>query len=214
MFEDDYKSEMDELHTSEALISDTLAKMQAEQQRLYGDKPGAALYENENVVAMQAEENVIAMPRPRWSTRRRLLSFGLPAAACLLLAIVGAMVLPRLIGLSSPDDTPAYSIQTVDASTSIESGLQFGSIGQHQESITTSLKRAECPSAFLPAGLLDSPPVAFDGQSVYVGYDAQQQTYYAAYRASSSDVNWTLLRSTMLDEDGFMEALQNYFEVE
>ncbi|MCL2137792.1 MAG: hypothetical protein FWH40_09830 [Coriobacteriia bacterium] len=210
MFEKEYKSEMDELHASEGLISDTLAKMQAEQQRLQVDKPGAALYENENVVAL---------PRSRRVTRRRLLSISLPAAACLVLALVGALVLPRLIGMPEQgnfhsDEPSAYTFQTVDASASLNSGLQFSSTGQHPESIISSLKRAECPLAFLPAGLLDAPPSAFGDQAVYLGYDPQQQTYYAAYRASSSDINWTLLQSAMLDEDGFMKALQYYFAEE
>lgn len=151
-----------------------------------------------------------ATTRARKRRRSRILWIGLPAAACLVLALVGVSVVPQLISVPSQSSEPGYEFQLVEANTSLSSGLQFGSIDGQGAGVESNLKQAECIESLLPEGILSASPVMFGEHSVYLGYDEEQATYYAAYQKDAKSDVWTVLQSTSLDEDGFVAALEDY----
>lgn len=208
MFEDEYRREMGDLHASEPLIADTVAKMQAERQRPQAqqppDVPDKARGRGDRAAA-------VAVPRPEKARKPLFVRVGLPIAACVALVLVGVLALPHIAGAPGQGDKPQYEFQPVQGNTALMGGLQFGAIDQQPDGATTGLRRAECPESFLPEGILEAAPVTFDGYAVYLGLDQQQGAYYAAYRQDSSGGTWTVLRSDSLDGDGFIKALEDYF---
>jgi hypothetical protein len=142
---------------------------------------------------------------------RNLVKISLPAETCMILAVFGVTLFLHYAGIPGQDNPQAYVFQLVEADTSIGGGLQFGNIAQQPGGVESDLKRADCSEAFLPEGILLGTPVPLGGYSVYLGFDKQQATYYAAYRKGDTGDTWVLLRSTVLDETGFVKALKDYF---
>jgi len=215
MFEDAYKDEMSGVHASEALIDDTLKKMQAEQSRLQAEQSGfqgqydAGAPDGLRMIHGAAPAAAPAAAQPEKRKRRSLvLTIGLPAAACLVLAFFGATLYTQITGGSEQD----YAFQLVEGGTSLAGDLQFGSVGEQSSNAASELRRAECLEPMLPSGILDADPVTFGEQSVYLGFDEEMQTYYAAYLKEGSRKTWVLLQSTSLDEKGFIKALKDYFK--
>jgi len=250
MFEDEYRKEMEGLHASEPLITDTLRKMQEEQSRLHGERSGLEVVQPrlwEEQSGLQGEQSGLegeqsgiqaghpelpkgqlglrdgqganapgrpAAPDARAEKARKrplLLVVGLPAAACLVLAFLGVALFFQQPGLPPEEARQHFVFQLVDGNTSLTGGLLFGNAGQLPDGAGSGLKRAECPEALLPEGILEATPVELGGFAVYLGFDEQQATYYAAYREDSSDGTWVVLLSTDLGESGFIEALKDYF---
>ncbi|MCL2529657.1 MAG: hypothetical protein FWE41_04925 [Coriobacteriia bacterium] len=188
MFEDAYRKEMSDVRASESLIADTLKNMQAEQ------------------LKMQAEQ---AKPAPR--TKRPLLFLvGLPAAACLILAFFGVTLYTQATGYFEQGSQQHFVFQPVEGNTSLMGDALFGSLEDLIISASTDLKRVECDISLLPAGILDAPPVIFGERFVYLGYDEQQATYYAAFLKGPSRVTWVLLWSAKSSEAEFIEAIETF----
>jgi len=212
MFEDAYRKEMSDLHASESLISDTLKNMQAEQAKLQSglaatapDEPG----EPRLTMLHSAEPRAT---RPAKKRRPLFMRIGLPAAACLVIAVVGAMFYTQMSGIAPQGTEQNFVFQQVQGDTSLMGDLQFGSLSGQAGDTDSDVKRAECPETFLPAGILDAPPVTVGRQSVYLGFDEQQTTYYAAYLKDPTGNTWVLLKSSNLDEHSFIQALEGYFK--
>ena len=210
MLEDSYRKEMEGIHASEALIADTLKKMQAEQAKL----PLAEQPDLEPLDGLKVVEGAVAhLPaKPRSSRTRRplLLLVGLPAAACLLLAFLGVTFFFQTPEGPGQNPQQSYVFQLVEGTTTLSGGLQFGSIDGQPGGAASVLRRAECPEALLPAGILEAVPVSLGACSVYLGFDKQQDTYYAAYQEEPSSATWTLLQAADLSEAAFVQALEDY----
>ena len=209
MFEDEYRNEMKSLYASEQLIASTLKKMHDGQSKLQA--PQFANHSN-NASVPNDTMPVTAAPSSRKKTSKPLLMrVGIPLAACAVVALVGVLVFPQIAGVFDQNSQQHFEFPLVAGSTSIDEGLQFGSIGQQPSSVEPDLKCAKGSEAFLPEGILDARPIVLSGQKVYLGYDQQQSTYYAAYLEETSSGTWMVLQSANLDEAGFVEALKNYF---
>lgn len=208
MFEKEYRHEMSKVQASESLISDTLQKMKAEQDKLQTEEcvdpagqQGAV--DKGVVVGKQA-------PSEKRQRARIVRIFVPAAAACLVVALLGVVLIPQFIPNTEQDSSIEYVFQPVEGSTSIMGDIQFGNIGEQAAGIE-GLKLTESSKDHLPEGILEGSPVVFWDHSVFLGYDEQQNTYYAAYQEESSDEVWAVLHSTDLEKSDFIDALRAYF---
>lgn len=200
MFEDEYRREMNEQRASESLISDTLKKMQAEQAKLESDQES------------ETPDKQGSTASPSQKIKRPLfVRVGLPVAACLILVLLGVLIAPQVMGVLSPNNQRDLEFVSVQANTSLVGGIQFGAIDQQPGEAAANLKYAELTESLLPLGLLDSEPVDFWGQEVYLGYDERQGLYYAAFHTSDRPKLWDVLQSTDSDKDAFIRAINQYF---
>jgi len=209
MFEDSYRREMNDLQASESLITDTVKKMQDEQARSQSQQSDNSQGDSETPL-------ITALPdiKARKAKKRNLvfLRVGLPAiAACTVLVLLGAMIFPQLLGESGQNNSQDFLFQLVNGNSSIHGDLKFGSVDHQQNGVELHMKQAECTEALLPEDILKAKPATIGSYKVYLGYDEQQATCYAAYRKDSSGDKWTLLQSTDLDKTAFVEELRLYF---
>lgn len=240
MFEEEYRREMGDIRATESLIADTLKKMGDEQAHLQEQRsddvqssekqalPGQAPKqqttpgqptEMQTMPAQPAESpnptrddfKTVSVNRSAKIKRPLFVRVGIPLAACLLIALLGVLIIPQIIGVSEHDGNSSYDFQPVVATTSISGGLQFGSIGGDSTGATSELQYVECSKALLPEGILEATPVNFDVYSVYLGFDEEQAIHYAAYRKENAGDKWIVLRSSTLNESEFIEALESYF---
>lgn len=208
MFDDKYKQEMKNLQASESLISDTLKKMEEEQ-----EKQQRGFNENVSFKAETFDKSIAANDMAPSAKNKKSLFIKIvvpAAAACTVIALVGVLLIPQITNQPGQDTQHLYEFQMVEANTSISGGLQFGSIGE-QSTGFSEIKRAESSKEFLPEGILEAASVDFGGHAVYLGYDEQQKVYYAVYQEDKSSEAWTVLRSTDHEESEFIEALEEYF---
>lgn len=213
MFEDEYRNEMEKVKASESLIADTLKKMQEEQITLNAAQNDG---EPERLSTFPPPEphNVTSVPHSPKAKKPLIIKVGLPIAACLVLALVGVLVIPQITNMSSQPGQEAplpYEFQSVEGNISLSGGLQFGAVDQDAEGDISHLKYAEGSKALLPKGILEATPVSFGDYWVYLGFDEQEETYYAAYRKENAGDTWIVLQSSDLDEAGFTRALEAYF---
>jgi len=207
MFEDNYRREMNDLRAPESLIADTVKSMQNEGTRLQG------LRSSETTDEQKVPGKLVTFSYKLRTQRGRnlfLLRVVLPAA-CLALVLIGALVFPQVFGGSSRNNPQGYQFQLVIGNPSIHGGPLFGSIDNQPNGVVLHMKQAECTEALLPEGILKAKPATFGSYKVYLGYDEQQTTCYAAYRTDNSRATWTLLQSTDLDKTAFVEELKIYF---
>ena len=183
--------------------------MQNEQTRLQSQRSDSMQDETDIPFIKESPDS-----KPRAGRKRNLvfLRVGLPAiAACAALVLLGALVFPQVFGGPGRNNPSGYQFQLVNGNTSIHGGPLFGSIDNQPNGVALHMKQAECTEALLPEGILKAKPATFDSYKVYLGYDEQQTTCYAAYRTDNSRDTWTLLQSVELDKSAFVEELKIYF---
>lgn len=195
----EYRQEMEDVQASEALIDITLKKMQDECNQLKGQQKTTLFdetaYDGATRHSLQIKKSVFV-------TRV------LPLAACLMVALLGVLAFPQVMGTSEQEISQSYEFYPVNAQDSLMGGLQFGSAGQQLDDKEVNLGYAEASEDFLPEGILEGTPVMLEGRSVYLGFDEQKETYYAAYRKDGFEGKWVLLRSDVLDKATFIEEVE------
>lgn len=208
MFEDKYKEEMSTVHASEQLLAQTLKRMQQEQQDLTGVSQ-APETSNQNPPSNSSNSGN-KTSNNKALKRGRILRFGLPAAACLVLVLFGATLIPQLMNSSAQSNGLTYEFYPVEGGASLAGGLQLGTQGEQGAAAFRDLRYSECSEDLLPLGMLEGAPSTLHGIPVYWGFDEEQGMYFAAYQTDALEPSWALLQTNALSEADFVAAVESF----